>query len=78
VAFYAKIEHIKCSVKVVADATERFSLLYLNLIIGLFEETCQECLPLIDALPISDAKTEAEIRASTAAMVKPEQPRAPS
>jgi hypothetical protein len=32
----------------------------------------------MDALPISDAKTEAEIRASIAAMVKPEQPRAPS
>jgi hypothetical protein len=73
-AFYAKIEHIKHSVKVVADAPERFSLPDLNRIIELFKQACQESLPLLDVMPITDAKAVAEIRASIAAMAKPEQP----
>jgi hypothetical protein len=78
VVFYAKIEHIKYSVKVVADAPERFSLPDLNRVIGLFEETCRESLPLLDAMPITDAKAAAEIRASIAAMANREQPPTPS
>ena len=77
VAFYAKIEHIKYSVKVAADAAERLFLADFNRLAELFEETCRESLPLLDVLPVKEAD-DAAIRAEIAGMGKLDQPQAPS
>jgi hypothetical protein len=72
VAFYAKIEQIKYSVKVVADPVEMRNF---NDLTKEFEQTCRESRLLLNALPVDVDKatdTDTDINAEIEGMVKPD------
>jgi hypothetical protein len=76
-AFYANIEHIKFSGKIVAaDPSDILSPPDWEGLAALFVQACRNSLPLLDALPRDEA--DADIRAKIEGMGKSDQPRVSS